>query len=73
MQRITISITDEARSKLKALAGDRSESQYVRELLDAALRQEEARRMAEQLRALPAATRKRRRVIERAMQKIRDF
>jgi predicted CopG family antitoxin len=73
MQRITISIADEARSKLKRLAGDRSESEYARELLEAAMRQEEVRRMADQLRNLPAPARRRGRTIERAMRMLRGF
>ena len=73
MQRITISITDATRSKLKRLAGERSESEYARELLETAMRGEEARLMAEQLRRLPAAARKRGQKIERAMQKLRGF
>jgi hypothetical protein len=73
MERITISITETSRSKLKRLAGDRSESEYARELLEAAMRQEEIRRMAEQLRNLPVRTRERGQAIERAMRKLRSF
>ena len=73
MQRITISITDEARGKLKRLAADRSESEYARELLEGALRQEEMRRVADQLRNLPEPARRRGRNIERAMRKLRGF
>ena len=73
MQRITISITDAARGKLKRLAADRSESEYARELLEAAVQQEEARRMADQLRSLPEPARRRGRTIERAMRKLRGF
>ena len=73
MQRISISITDSARSKLRRLAGDRSESEYARELLESAMRQEEIRRMAEQLENLPETARRRGRAIEKAMQKLTGF
>lgn len=73
MQRITISITDAARGKLKRLAGGRSESEYARELLESAMRYEEVRRMAGQLKNLPDPARRRSRTIERAMRKLRGF
>jgi hypothetical protein len=73
MQRITKSISDTTRNKLKHLAGGRSESEYARELLEVAMRQEEMTRMAAQLRNLPEAARKRDRTIERAMSKLRGF
>jgi predicted CopG family antitoxin len=73
MQRITISISDATRAKLKHLAGERSESEYARELLEVAMRQEEMIRMAAELRNLPEAARTRDRAIERAMAKLRGF
>jgi hypothetical protein len=73
MQRITISLSGATRSKLRGLAGKRSESEYARELLERAMRQEEVSRMAAELRNLPEAVRKRERTIERAMRKLRGF
>jgi hypothetical protein len=73
MQRITISISDTARQKLRGLAGERSESEYARELLESAMRAAEISRMSEQLRNLPEPARKRDRTIERAMRKLRGF
>ena len=73
MQRITISLSDTTRTKLRRLAGDRSESEYARQLLESAMRREEVSRMAEQLRNLPEAERKRGHTIERAMRKLRGF
>jgi hypothetical protein len=73
MQRITISLSNATRSKLRGLAGKRSESEYARELLERAMLREEVGRMSEQLRNLPKAARKRERTIERAMRKLRGF
>ena len=73
MQRITISMSDATRTKLKRLAGERSESEYARELLEVAMQREEMIRMAAELRNLPKEARMRDRVIDRAMSKLRGF
>jgi hypothetical protein len=73
MQRITISLSDATRGKLRRLAGDRSESEYARELLELAMKREEINRVAAQLRTLGEAARKRDRTVDRAMSKLRGF
>lgn len=73
MNRITISISEDTRTKLKRLAGERSESEYARELLERAVRQDEVRAMAEQLLKLPEKSRKRDREIAKAMEKLRGY
>jgi predicted CopG family antitoxin len=73
MNRITISISERTRSKLKLLAGERSESEYARELLERAVRQDEVRAMAAQLRELPEKARDRDREIAKAMEKLRGW